>query len=398
MTPIEKDKLQALCAKWKLSELGISKGIFMADDNTGITMNLRGDMPVVGVTIAGTLHTEGHGNLKVPDLQAEVDQIMKSKTIPKSKSSVPEHSEKQPPQNSLAAQISPEKDKSKLGTGDTRINKTTAICRECGTAFETTLDNASQLIAQFSELYCLECRENHKPGTTAKSEQKPSLKIPKCRKCGVEVAHARALECMGVDEPCTCEDCGEKHDDKKHQETEKGKAAQVDEPKARPEEPKGVKPMEEKGLVVHGKPVTEVTIVKPLTQTQIIEAATSTAKLLADVVEKAKLYSMISGKKYTRVEGWETLGALLLCSSEIVKTEEYKNGYMSEAIIRNQDGKVISNGVGICMKSEKNWATRDDFAICSMSQTRAIGKAYRLGFAWIMSLAGYEVCPVEEME
>jgi hypothetical protein len=32
-----------------------------------------------------------------------------------------------------------------------------------------------------------------------------------------------------------------------------------------------------------------------------------------------------------------------------------------------------------------------------MAQTRATGKACRLAFSWIMSLAGYEPTPAEEM-
>lgn len=188
-----------------------------------------------------------------------------------------------------------------------------------------------------------------------------------------------------------CSKAGAKHEEK-HTKTEAGKVAPAGELEARGE----VKKMgPNKELISYPE---QTPVVRPLTQNQIIAAASSTSKLLVDVIEKAKLFSMISGKKYVRVEGWETLGALLLCSSEIMKSEEYKNGYKAEAIIRNQDGKVISTGIGICLRTEKNWATRDDFAICSMAQTRAIGKAYRLGFAWIMSLAGYEVCPVEEME
>jgi hypothetical protein len=264
------------------------------------------------------------------------------------------------------------------------------------------------------------------PGHTKppESERKKAAPVKMCTFCGFALTPKRAEECYNIEELFTCnEGCAEKLKAKlmeksketiprKTRETEKvmnddTKQGLLNEAmNARPKEPEimppKAKPLTDKttcetGLAVQ-TPRTESSIVRPLTQIQIIEAATSTAKLLADVVEKAKLYSMISGKKYTRVEGWETLGALLLCSSEIVKTEEYKNGYKAEAIIRNQDGKVISNGIGICLRSEKNWATRDDFAICSMSQTRAIGKAYRLGFAWIMSLAGYEVCPVEEME
>jgi hypothetical protein len=33
-----------------------------------------------------------------------------------------------------------------------------------------------------------------------------------------------------------------------------------------------------------------------------------------------------------------------------------------------------------------------------MSQTRAIGKAYRIYLGWIMKMAGFESTPLEEME
>ena len=119
MTPIEKDKIILLCEEWGLKELNLSKGVFLAEDRSGITVNLRGDVPIVGITIAGELHTEGHGNLKVEDYKREIEAIIKGKTKT-SLSSSTEHSEKQPPQNP-AAQISPE-NKSKLGTPDT-LNK-----------------------------------------------------------------------------------------------------------------------------------------------------------------------------------------------------------------------------------------------------------------------------------
>ncbi len=129
----------------------------------------------------------------------------------------------------------------------------------------------------------------------------------------------------------------------------------------------------------------------------IIERAGLVSKLLSDVVEKAKLYTMIGGKKYVRVDGWETLGALLHCTSEITIIKEYKDGYWAEATIKDKTGATVSRGVGICLRSEKNWEKRDEYAILSMAQTRALGKAYRLGFSWIMNLAGYEPVSSEEM-
>ena len=38
------------------------------------------------------------------------------------------------------------------------------------------------------------------------------------------------------------------------------------------------------------------------------------------------------------------------------------------------------------------------FAICSMAQTRAEGKAYRLLLGWLIKAAGYEATPSEEMD
>jgi hypothetical protein len=69
------DKIREICKKWNLTELNFTKGIFM-DDN-GITVDIRGDTPIVGVTISGTLHTEGHGNLRVPDLEVEIMNVLK---------------------------------------------------------------------------------------------------------------------------------------------------------------------------------------------------------------------------------------------------------------------------------------------------------------------------------
>jgi hypothetical protein len=46
---------------------------------------------------------------------------------------------------------------------------------------------------------------------------------------------------------------------------------------------------------------------------------------------------------------------------------------------------------------EPTWAKRPGYARRSMAVTRATGKAFRLGFSWIMTLAGYEVTPAEEM-
>ena len=65
-------------------------------------------------------------------------------------------------------------------------------------------------------------------------------------------------------------------------------------------------------------------------------------------------------------------------------------------LVRMNDGACISRASAECGE-EKPWNTRAKYARRSMAQTRATGKACRLAFSWIMSLAGYEVTPAEEM-
>ena len=72
-------------------------------------------------------------------------------------------------------------------------------------------------------------------------------------------------------------------------------------------------------------------------------------------------------------------------------------GYEARAIV-NHNGVVISSAEASCMKAERNWSNRDEFAIKSMAQTRAAAKALRNGFGWVAELAGYSSTPAEEMD
>ena len=58
----------------------------------------------------------------------------------------------------------------------------------------------------------------------------------------------------------------------------------------------------------------------------------------------------------------------------------------------------MSKGVAICSNKEANKRQWDEYAICSMAQTRATGKAFRNLLSWIMKAAGFEATPAEEMD
>ena len=129
----------------------------------------------------------------------------------------------------------------------------------------------------------------------------------------------------------------------------------------------------------------------------LVSGAAEMAKELAAVINKQQLFTVIQGKKFVGVEGWTTLAVMLGCVAREVQTTENNGIYTAIVeLVRMNDGACISRASAEC-GDEKPWNTRPKYARRSMAQTRATGKACRLAFSWIMSLAGYEVTPAEEM-
>ena len=58
-----------------------------------------------------------------------------------------------------------------------------------------------------------------------------------------------------------------------------------------------------------------------------------------------------------------------------------------------KDGREVGWGEGRCTRSEKNWASRDDYALSSMAQTRGQSRALVLPLGFVVSLAGYAPPP-----
>jgi hypothetical protein len=154
---------------------------------------------------------------------------------------------------------------------------------------------------------------------------------------------------------------------------------------------------EEKAIVPVGDARLGALAVEP---DQVISRATAIAKPLGQMILDRKLYTEIKGRKYVRVEGWTTLGAMLGVLPREVEVKKLEDGYEAQVeLIRASDGLVIGRASAICLKSEKRWSTADEYAVRSMAITRATGKAFRLGFSWIIKLAGdYEPTPAEEMD
>lgn len=124
---------------------------------------------------------------------------------------------------------------------------------------------------------------------------------------------------------------------------------------------------------------------------------------LSKLIREKGLSSNIQGKQFVNVEGWQFAGASLGLMPIITETKDLSNEgvikYMATAEVRNiNTGALVSTGIALCSNSEKTKRYFDEYAILSMAQTRAIGKAYRNLLAWLMKAAGFEATPAEEMD
>jgi len=137
----------------------------------------------------------------------------------------------------------------------------------------------------------------------------------------------------------------------------------------------------------------------------LVSGAAELACQLAQVIDQQKLSTVIKGKRFVNVEGWTTLATMLgVTAREIATTESDGIFTATVELVRMADGACISRASAECGSPDELdkygkplWSSRPRYARRSMAQTRATGKACRLAFSWIMSLAGYEATPAEEM-
>jgi hypothetical protein len=124
---------------------------------------------------------------------------------------------------------------------------------------------------------------------------------------------------------------------------------------------------------------------------------------LAKFIKENKLFHNIQGKEFVNVEGWQYAGSrlgILPIVEELTNiSDEHEMKYQAKVKLLNlRTEQVVGSGFAICSNKESGKKYYQEFAIASMAQTRAIGKAYRNILAWIIRAAGYEPTPAEEMD
>jgi hypothetical protein len=124
---------------------------------------------------------------------------------------------------------------------------------------------------------------------------------------------------------------------------------------------------------------------------------------LAKFIKENKLYQNIQGKEFVNVEGWQYAGSRLgifpVVEHVLNVSNDAEMKYEAKVTLLNvRSGQTVGAGFAICSNKENGKKYYQEFAIASMAQTRAIGKAYRNILAWIIRAAGYEPTPAEEMD
>lgn len=133
------------------------------------------------------------------------------------------------------------------------------------------------------------------------------------------------------------------------------------------------------------------------------EQAMQVATILQQFVTEKKLTANIKGKNYPLVEAWQFAGSQLGLYPLLISIEDLSNEkevkYSARVEIRRiSNDQIMSMGYAVCSNKEGSKRSFDEYAICSMAQTRAEGKAYRMLLSWLMKAAGFEATPAEEMD
>ena len=130
----------------------------------------------------------------------------------------------------------------------------------------------------------------------------------------------------------------------------------------------------------------------------IVRHAGAVARALAPVIDDRRLYTEINGRRHVRVEGWTLLGSMLGVFPVCVWSRPVEGGWEARVEARTLSGALVGAAEASCMRDEPNWRDKPDYALRSMSQTRATSKALRLPLGFVVALAGYEATPAEELD
>lgn len=146
--------------------------------------------------------------------------------------------------------------------------------------------------------------------------------------------------------------------------------------------------------------------------------ATDVAGVCADIVKRTAI--SIQGKKYVKVEGWQSIATAYGCVAGATNVQQVLGGVAATGELRKiSDGTLVATAEGFVGEDETTWyggekevwdKTRREhvkrtlppramYAIRAMAQTRAISRVCRSAFAHVIVLidTNLSTTPAEEI-
>ena len=156
--------------------------------------------------------------------------------------------------------------------------------------------------------------------------------------------------------------------------------------------------------LVHTRPQAVATLFRTDEPALIVARATEVANVLSGVLKAKGLTTRIGNREHVQVEGWTLCGSMLGVFPIVEWTRKLENGWEARAKAVTMAGATVGSAEAQCTREEKEWGptptrgkARDDYALRSMAQTRAISKALRQPLGFIVTLAGFAATPAEEI-
>ena len=114
----------------------------------------------------------------------------------------------------------------------------------------------------------------------------------------------------------------------------------------------------------------------------------------------SRTVQQIQGRKYVKVEGWQSIAAAYGCVASSTQVEKVEGGIRAIGELKRiSDGVLLATAEGFVGDDEKTWASRAEYAKRAMAQTRAISRVCRSAFAFVVVLidGNLSTTPAEEM-
>ena len=138
---------------------------------------------------------------------------------------------------------------------------------------------------------------------------------------------------------------------------------------------------------------------------EVLDHARRMADALKTALDQGGMTMKIGKNEHVLIDGWQTLGSMLGVSPHVVWSrrlvpvgdDQRTSGWEARAEARTVDGRVVGAAEAMVTRAERNWRSADDYALRSMAQTRAMSKALRGPLGFVITLAGRNPTPAEEV-